>query len=129
MVKRGFTLLEIIVVLTVVVLLASLATATHKNRVRSAREGVLKHNLTQIRMTLDAYNLDKGHYPESLEALVEEGYLREIPMDPITRSRDTWIVEYEENVGDEDSSYEPGVYDVRSGSEDTALDGTYYNEW
>lgn len=129
MVRRGFTLIEMVVVLTLVALLATIATVTHKTRVRKAKEAVLKHNLSQIRLTLDAYNNDKGHYPESLDILVDQGYLREIPMDPMTQSRQTWELIYEDDVGDEDSSYEPGIFDIRSGSDEEAIDGTFYNEW
>lgn len=129
MVKKAFTLMEIMLVITMVILLASVAAATHKNRVRAARESVLKHNLAQLRMTLDAYNADRGHYPESLRTLLDEGYLRVIPEDPMTGSSETWEVIYEQDIMNEDSSYEPGVFDIRSGSEDEAMDGTFYYEW
>jgi len=128
-VKKAFTLMEIMLVITMVILLASVAAATHKNRVRAARESVLKHNLAQLRMTLDAYNADRGHYPESLRTLLDEGYLRVIPEDPMTGSSETWEVIYEQDIMNEDSSYEPGVFDIRSGSEDEAMDGTFYYEW
>ena len=127
--KKAFTLMEIMVVITLVILLASVAAATHKSRVLAAKESVLKHNLSQIRLTLDAYNSDRGHYPESLRTLLDEGYLRKIPDDPITGTSETWEVIYEQDLMNEDSSYEPGVFDVRSGSQDEALDGTFYNEW
>jgi len=127
--KKAFTLMEITVIVTVLVLLASIAAATHKSRVRAAKESVLKHNLSELRFTLDAYNADRGHYPESLGTLLDEGYLRDIPVDPFTGSGDTWEVIYEEDIADEDSSYIPGVFDIRSGSEREALDGTFYNEW
>jgi len=121
--------MEIMVVVTLVVLLASVAAATHKSRVLAAKESVLKHNLSEIRMTLDAYNSDRGHYPDSLRTLLDEGYLRKIPVDPITGTSDTWEIIYEQDITGEDSSYEPGVFDIRSGSSDEALDGTFYNEW
>lgn len=127
--KKAFTLIEVILVLTLLALLAALATSTHRNSARKAKETVLRNNLTQLRTTLDQYNVDKGYYPESLEILVEEGYLRELPLDPITSSRDTWQVIYLENYDDEDSNYEPGVYDIRSGSQESAIDGTFYYEW
>ena len=126
---RGFTLIEVILAVTIVALLASMAHFNHRNSSRKARESVLRHNLAQIRLTLDHYNNDKGRYPDSLEALLDEGYLRDIPEDPITRSRETWEQIYENDLSDEDSSYEPGVYDVKSGSAEQALDGTYYSEW
>ena len=126
---RAFSLLEIMVVVTLLGLLATIVTSTHRNSARKARETVLRHNLQQIRMTLDQYNNDRGRYPDSLEVLQAEGYLREIPVDPITKSSDSWQVIYEEDTSDEDSNYQPGVYDVRSGSEEVALDGTFYYEW
>lgn len=126
---RGFTLIEMILVITLLALLAALATSTHRNSARKARETVLRNNLTQIRQTLDQYNVDKGYYPESLDILVEEGYLRELPLDPITKTSDTWQEIYLENYDDEDSNYEPGVFDIRSGSQETAIDGTFYYEW
>ena len=110
-------------------LLGSIVISTHKNSARKGRETVLRHNLQQIRITLDQYNNDKGHYPASLEALTDEGYLREIPIDPMTGSRQSWELVYENDFYDQDSSYEVGVFDVRSGSEEVALDGTYYYEW
>ncbi|CAM2007744.1 type II secretion system protein [Acanthopleuribacter pedis] len=127
--RRAFTVLELIIVLTVLGMLAGLATSTHKNTARKSRETVLRHNLAQIRLTLDQYNVDKGRYPDSLQSLVDEGYLRDFPVDPITRSADTWEEVLESEYSDEDSSYEPGVFDVRSGSDERALDGTFYYEW
>lgn len=126
---QGFTLIETLLAVTLVAMLASIATFSHRNSTKSARESVLRHNLAQIRLCLDHYNNDKGNYPESLEILRDEGYLREIPMDPITKSRETWQILFEEDYGDEDASYEPGVFDVKSGSSEKALDGTYYYEW
>lgn len=127
--KSGFTLIEVLVAIALVGMLASIAVYSHRNSARKGREQVLRHNLAQLRLTLDQYNNDKGHYPESLNTLQDEGYLRRIPEDPFTRSRETWEELFEEDYGDEDSSYVPGVFDVRSGSEEKALDGTFYNEW
>lgn len=127
--RHGFSLIEIMVAITLVGMLASIAVFSHRNSTRKGREQVLRHNLAQIRLTLDQYNNDKGHYPESLSLLKEEGYLRDMPLDPVTQSRETWEEVFEQDYGDEDSSYVPGVFDVRSGSEEKALDGTFYNEW
>ena len=127
--RKAFTLVEILIVITLLALLATLVTTTHKNAARKGRETVLKNNLQQMRLALDHYNNDKGFYPESLEVLVDEGYLREVPLDPITKSRETWELIYESDTSDEDSSYEIGVYDIKSGSDETAIDGTYYYEW
>lgn len=127
--RKAFTLLEILIVLSLLALLASIAATTHRNAARKAKEAVLRNNLQQLRLTLDQYNTDKGHYPESLEILVEEGYLRELPLDPITKSRESWQIVYEQDYSDEDSNYEPGIFDIKSGSGETALDGSYYEEW
>lgn len=127
--NRGFSLIEIIMVLSLLSLLATMVIGTHRNSVRKAQEKVLRNNLHQIRITLDQYNVDKGRYPDSLQTMVDEGYFREMPYDPITKSHDTWEEIYEQDTSDEDSSYEPGVWDVRSGSAEEALDGTYYGEW
>jgi general secretion pathway protein G len=127
--NRAFTLIETLIVVTLLAMIASIAIATHKNSTRKARETVLRHNLQNLRTTLDQYNNDKGRYPDSLQVLADEGYLREIPIDPITKSRETWQEEFEQDYADEDSSYEPGVFDVHSGSEETAIDGTVYYEW
>lgn len=127
--RPAFTLIETILAVTLVAMLASIASFSHRNNARKGRESVLRHNLAQIRLTLDNYNHDKGHYPESLEVLRDEGYLREIPLDPITNSRDTWQLIMEQDTSDEDSTYEPGIYDVKSGSAEKALDETLYQEW
>ncbi len=130
MVRRGgFTLIELVLAVAILALLGTIAAATHRTHAQKARETVLRHNLQHMRMVLDQYNNDKGNYPPSLGILVDEGYLRELPLDPITKSRDSWELIYENDYGDEDSSYEPGVFDVRSGSDRKALDGTWYNEW
>ena len=127
--RLGFTLIEILIVVSLLSLLATIVISTHRNATKKGRETVLRNNLHQIRITLDQYNTDKGHYPASLETLVDEGYLREIPLDPITGSRDTWELVYDQDIRDEDSSYEVGVFDIKSTAEALALDGTYYYEW
>lgn len=131
--ERGFTLLELIVVIAIVGILATIAMPALKDMPRRANEAVLKTNLRTLRDVIDQYYGDKGRYPPSLEALVENGYLRRVPIDPITKSSDTWQVIFEEpdpeaaetDAGEE----EPGVVDVRSGSELSSLNGTPYAEW
>lgn len=134
--EAGFTLLELIIVVALVGIIAGIAVPNLIQRPRRAKEAVLKHNLMTIRDVLDQYNGDKGHYPPALEDLVEDGYLRMMPVDPITGSNETWQVVYEEFDPDsapaetdlpEDGS--PGIIDVYSGSEEVSLDGTPYSEW
>jgi general secretion pathway protein G len=126
--RRGFTLIEILIVLTIVSILVSIAMPLYQKSVLRAKESVLKSNLFTIRTMLDEYTYDKGKAPQSLEDLVSDGYLREIPMDPITGRRDTWQTIMEDATASV-SQTEPGIFDVRSGSDKTSLEGTAYNEW
>jgi general secretion pathway protein G len=125
---RGFTMIELLVVISIIVILASIGMAQYRNSVIRAREAVLKEDLFRMRDAIDQYYADKTKYPASLQDLVSDGYLREIPVDPFTNSKETWqAVNAETKVSDTTS--EPGVYDVKSGSEETSLDGTRYAEW
>ena len=124
----GFTLIEVLIVLTLVVVLASTGMATYTNSTRRAREAVLKEDLFRMRDAIDQYYADKNKYPQALQDLVTDGYLREIPKDPITDSADTWQTVASE-ADPTNPGTEPGIYDVKSGSERTALDGTRYSDW
>ena len=127
---RGFTLIEMIIVFTLIGILVGLALPQYQNAVKKARESVLKDTLFQLRKLIDQYFSDKGKYPASLQALVDDNYLRKIPLDPITGKSDTWIEVKEQPAMDE---LEPGqvfgVSEVHSGSEEKSLDGTLYSTW
>lgn len=125
---RGFTLIEVLIVVTLIVVLASVGLPVYQNSVHRAREATLKENLFRMRDAIDQYYADKTKYPASLEDLVSEGYLREIPRDPMTDSSETWQTEAAE-PDPANPTAEPGIYNVRSGSDGTSLDGTPYSEW
>lgn len=133
----GFTLLELIIVVTMIGILSVIALPNLLQSPRRANEAVLKTNLRTLRQVIDQHNGDKGFFPPTLEALVDEGYLRDIPIDPITGLAE-WGVEYDDGGIDEDfvpaetdlpEGGEPGIIDVYSLSEDVSLDGTLYSEW
>ncbi len=128
--RSGFTLIELIIVFTLIAILVGLGLPQYQNAVKTARETVLKEDLFQMRKLIDQYYVDKHKYPASLQTLVGDGYLREIPVDPITKSGTTWV-EVREQVTAENliPGFEPGVTDVHSGSEAKAQDGTAYNTW
>ena len=126
--SRGFTLIELLIVMTLLVVLASIGMPTYQNSVRRAREATLKEDLFRMRDAIDQYYADKTKYPQSIEDLVTDGYLREIPKDPMTDSRDTWTVVPAEPDPNNPAA-EPGVYSIKSGSELTSMEGTKYSEW
>ena len=126
--QGGFTLIELLIVITLIMILAGIALVQYTNSVQSAKETVLKTDLFRMRDAIDQYYADKGRYPQSLDALVSERYLREVPIDPITGRRDTWVF----TQSDPDPSNPTGgigIYDVRSGAEGVGLDGTRYSTW
>lgn len=137
--EQGFTLLELIIVIAVVGILATIAMPALKQVPIRANEAVLKTNLHTIRDVIDQHYGDKGKYPPSLEALVESGYLKKVPMDPITKRNDTWVLIYEDDAAETDIGRQvnvetpddngPGVVDVRSGAPGNSLDGSPYSEW
>lgn len=128
--KNGFTLIEIIIVFTLIGILVGLGLPQYKFATKRAREAVLKENLFQMRKLIDQYYADKGKYPASLRTLVDEQYLRSIPLDPMTNSSETWI-EMPETLTEEDLMLlvEPGISDVFSGSDQKAIDGSLYSTW
>jgi general secretion pathway protein G len=127
-VQAGFTMIELLIVISIIVVLASMGMTQYRNSVIRAREAVLKEDLFRMRDAIDQYYADRNKYPASLDDLVSEGYLREVPTDPMTQSKDSWQpVNAEANVND--TTAEPGIYDVKSGSDQAALDGTRYADW
>jgi general secretion pathway protein G len=124
----GFTLVELMIVMTLIVILAGIALAVHGNSQTRAREAVLKENLFRMRDAIDQYYADKNAYPPTLDDLVSQKYLRAIPEDPFTRSASTWQTVMSE-IDPANPSALPGVFDVKSGSDGTALDGTRYADW
>lgn len=126
--QRGFTLIELMVVMAIISVLLAIALPIYQKSVVRAKESVLKNNLFTLRTMIDEYTVDKQKAPESLQTLVSEGYLRKIPQDPITNSDSTWRVIMEDNpIGGNNSS--PGIFDVKSGSEKNSLEGTPYSDW
>src|SRR5262245_43164485 len=125
--RAGFTLIELITVVAIVGILAAIALPQYKVAIINAREAVLKENLFRLRDVIDQYFVDKGKYPASLDALVEDGYLRYVPEDPMTHAPD-WTIVHAEPDADRPTE-EPGVYDVKSSSSEPSLSGTPYSEW
>ncbi len=126
--QAGFTLIEMLIVITLIMILAGIAMIQYTNSVQSAKETVLKTDLFRMRDAVDQYYADKGRYPASLDALVSERYMREVPIDPITGRRDTWIFT-QSDPDPSNPSGSIGIYDVKSGAEGNALNGTRYNTW
>jgi general secretion pathway protein G len=129
--SRGFTLIELLVVVAIIGILSSIAVVQLRQTPQRAREAALRENLYAMRNVIDQYFTDKGKYPDSLHTLVEDGYIRKIPVDPMTGSDTTWVEE-QADTGEADST-DPtaaaGVADVHSGSDGTALDGSHYGDW
>jgi general secretion pathway protein G len=125
---RGWTLLELVVVMALIVVLAGIATAQHRNAVTRTKEAVLKENLFRMRDAIDQYYADKNRYPSDLQALVSDQYIREVPIDPFTNSNSTWQTVPAE-ADPSNPSVDVGIYNVKSGSEMQAIDGTNYADW
>ena len=131
--KRGFTFIELMVVIAIIGILAAIAIPAYRDSVKKAKEAVLKENLFQLRNLINQYKADKGKYPSDLNELVAVGYLRTVPIDPITVSSDSWVLVYAEptteEMQDPVEAQDQGVVDVTSGAEGSGLDGTPYKDW
>ncbi len=126
--EGGFTLIELLVVASILVVLAGIGLVQYKNAVTRSRESVLKTDLFNLRDAIDQYYADKGMYPSTLDDLVSAGYIRRVPDDPFTANNSSWQIIASE-PDPTNPSAAPGVYDVKSGSDATALDGTKYSDW
>lgn len=124
---RGFTVIELLIVMAIIGILVSLAVPIYQKSVVRAKESVLKQNLFTLRTVIDNFTYDKSRAPRSLQDLVSEGYLRQIPFDPMTGQAD-WAVIMEDAVTSVNQT-EPGIFDLRSKSDKKSLEGTPYNEW
>ena len=124
----GFTLIEVLIVVSLIVVLAGIGLATYSMSIRRSKESVLLEDLDKMRRALDQYSADKGHYPSDLSELVADGYIRQVPKDPLTDSSDTWHTVMSD-IDAANPNATPGVYDVKSGATGNGLDGTSYADW
>jgi general secretion pathway protein G len=126
--EAGFTLMELMIVMMIIGVLTTLAIPSFVGAIRNAREAVLKEDLRVMRSAIDSYTMDKQKAPQSLEDLVQEGYLKVIPEDPMTKARDTWNTDTSDALHSLDQT-DPGIDDVHSGSQETGSDGQPYSTW
>jgi general secretion pathway protein G len=126
--QSGFTLIELMIVMAIIGILITLAIPSFVGAVKHAREAALKEDLQTMRTAIDTYTMDKQKGPQSLDDLVQDGYLRTIPEDPMTRQKDTWVTDSSEAMYSLDET-DPGITDVHSGSTETGSDGQPYSSW
>jgi general secretion pathway protein G len=125
---RGFTLIELMIVISLILILVSISIPAYNQSILRAKESVLKQDLFQLRSLISQYTLDKQKAPQSLDDLVQAGYIKQIPNDPMTGSNSTWTVEQEDSLMSVDQQ-DPGISDVHSGAEQISSDGTAYTTW
>jgi general secretion pathway protein G len=126
--RAGFTLIEMMIVMAIIVILIAVAVPFYQKAITRAKESVLHNNLFAMRSAIDEYSFDKQKAPHELQDLVMAGYLHNVPKDPITQKTDSWKI-IMEDAGQAVDSSEPGIFDIRSGSDKIGLDGTHYSEW
>jgi general secretion pathway protein G len=126
--QLGFTLIELMVVISIIVILLSLAIPNYQGSILHARETSLRQDLYTLRSLIDQYTLDKQKAPQSLQDLVQAGYIKELPRDPFTNSRDSWVPVTDDSIMSPDQT-EPGIIDVHSGSDQNSSEGTAYSSW
>ena len=126
--EQGFTMVELMIVMAIIGILATLAIPSYVTAIKHAREAVLKEDLHVMRAAIDSYTMDKQKAPQSLDDLVQDGYLKVVPDDPMTHSKDTWVTETSDAMYSLDET-EPGVSDVHSGSEENGSNGQPYSSW
>lgn len=126
--EQGFTLLELMIVMVIIALLAAIAIPSYTNNIRNAKEAVLKEDLHTMRTAIDSYTVDKQKAPQSLDDLVQAGYLKALPKDPFTERDDTWVPDESSDMSTTDQT-DSGIDDVHSGSQLSAADGTSYSSW
>jgi general secretion pathway protein G len=125
---RGFTLVELMVVMLIIAILAAIAIPAYVASIRAAREAVLREDLHVLRDAIDAYTNDKNKAPQSLDDLVTSGYLKSVPIDPVTHSNSTWVPTIDDTLQSVDQT-DPGMTDVHSGSDQAGSDGQPYSTW
>src|SRR5713226_2810153 len=126
--SRGFTLLELMIVISIMLILVSIAVPQYTASIKRARESVMRQDLFTLRSLISQYTLDKQKAPQSLDDLIQAGYMKQIPVDPMTGQNDTWTVDQEDTLLSVDQQ-ETGISDVHSGSSQISTDGTAYSTW
>lgn len=124
----GFTLVELMIVMAIIGVLAMVAVPSYISAIKHAREAVLKEDLHTLRAAIDSYTMDKQKAPQSLDDLLQDGYLKSVPEDPMTKSNTTWVTDSTDTMHSLDQT-DPGIDDIHSGSDDTGSDGQPYNTW
>ena len=127
--EAGWTLIELLIVISLIMILSAVAMASYRNSIVHAKEAALKSDLFLMRDAIDQYYADKGKYPESLDALVAENYLRTVPKDPFTEQTTSWQTVEADTPPGTTTTASPGIYEVHSGSNATGTDGSRYSDW